>query len=185
MFDHNQIDERHRLWLRSVLLSGHFDRTLEIGSWRGWSTTAFIDALAAGKIVDCHICEPFPQQELLNRIANLRIGLHPETSVETLSDDGAWDFVFIDGDHQLSTVMAEAELLLRWKVPTIMAHDTCNGDPGCEGPQHMKVMLQKAGYLILEDAIRRDGELTHRGMLFATVDPLLLEVGRAGLIEHC
>lgn len=166
------IDLRHLRWLHAVLMSGRFRRVLEIGSYHGYSTTAFLAALEAGKVGEVHLCEPHPTAELLERIAGTGAVLHAERSVDLLAADADWDFVFVDGDHFEANVKEEARLLIAAGVRCVMAHDTSAASiyPECDGPQHLKAAFQAAGYFCCEDSLKREGERTERGMFFAALD---------------
>ena len=166
------IDARHRDWLRAELLTWRHRRVLEIGSHRGYSTQAFIDAMQAGAVDEVHLCEPSPTPELLAMIADRPgVTLHRERSVDLLRDDCRWDLVFVDGDHSVRTVTKEAELLIAARVPAVFAHDTASAGryPRCEGPALLKDAFTAAGYHCTEDAEFRPGERTDRGMMLATV----------------
>jgi len=167
------IDERHRNWLRAVLLSGRFPRVLEIGCHHGFSTAAFLDACRARKVGEVHLCEPnvTPELEALLTRYDLgdRVKLHRLPSVELLARDVAFDLVFVDGDHRAHYVEAETAFLLGANVRAVFAHDTSAAGryPEIDGPQHLKAAFQRAGYHCLEDAVLRPGERTDRGMFFA------------------
>lgn len=168
------IDSRHRDWIRAELLTGRYRRVLEIGSHMGYSTTAFLDALEAGKVDEVHLCEPNPTPELLRLIDGKRgVTLHRERSIKLLANDCRWDLVFVDGDHSLRTVTKEAELLIAARVPAVFAHDTASSGryPRCEGPAILRAEFTAAGYHCEEDAEFRLGERTDRGMMLATLLP--------------
>lgn len=183
----SEIDTRHRNWLRDVLLSGCFRRVLEIGSFCGYSTLAFIDALKAQKVEQVHLCDIRLRPQLAERIAGTGVVFHSSFSRDLLAADGDWDLVFVDGNHSAATVKEETELLLRHRVPTIVAHDTQSHPyyAGCDGPQHLKLAVQRAGYFVIEDSLMRDGERTHRGMLFASTDMKAYEIARQHFVTHC
>lgn len=165
------IDSRHRDWLRAELMSGRHRRVLEIGSHRGYSTEAFLDALAAGMVDEVHLCEPSPLPELLKLIEGKpRVTLHRCRSVDLLARDRRWDLVFVDGNHTARVVSKEAEILIAARVPAVFAHDTAAAGrfPKCEGPALLKGVFTAAGYRCTEDAEFRPGERTDRGMMLAT-----------------
>lgn len=164
------IDARHRDWIRNELLTGRHRRVLEIGSHKGYSTQAFLDALQAGAIDELHLCEPSPTPELLSLIAGTPAVLHRCSSLELLAKDCRWDLVFADGDHSAATVRPEATLLLAAKVPAVFAHDVATDDryPGCEGARLYRELFERAGYHVVEDSRQRPGERTDRGMMLAT-----------------
>lgn len=163
------IDARHRDWIRIELLTGRHRRVLEIGSHRGYSTRAFLDALAAGAIDELHLCEPHPTPELLELIAGTPAVLHRCSSLELLRKDCRWDLVFADGDHSAAVVEQEAKLLLASHVPAVFAHDVASGDryPNCAGARLYRELFEVAGYHVVEDSRQRPGERTDRGMMLA------------------
>jgi hypothetical protein len=165
------IDLRHRKWIESVLMSGKYRRVLEIGSWKGYSTVAFLKALDAGKIDELHVVEPKPQLELHWRIASAkekdRVHLHETKSVKFLDECKVpFDLAFVDGDHSSEAVLGELKRLVPAKIPVLFFHDVCaaNFVSNCGGPQYAVQQLQSAGYLGLLDALHRPDEWTHRGL---------------------
>lgn len=186
-----EIDERHLLWLKSVLMSGRFKRVLEIGSYRGYSTAAFLEALEAGAVQEVHLCEPYPKIELEWGIASCskrsHVALHKTLSTDLLDRLADWDFIFVDGEHSKATVLAELERLVPMGVPCLMAHDTSSVGryEGCDGPQYTKWVYQAEGYYCLEDALDRPDERTHRGMFFAASTPDLYKIGLDGYQRYC
>jgi hypothetical protein len=164
------IDARHREWIRRELMTGRHRRVLEIGSHRGYSTKAFLDALAAGAIDELHLCEPNPTPELLKLIEGTPAVLQRCTSLELLRRDCRWDLVLADGDHSVANVKVEAKLLLDAKVPALFAHDITADDryPNCEGARLYRELFEGAGYHVIADVEKRPGERTDRGMMLAT-----------------
>jgi hypothetical protein len=168
--DPNAIDERHRNWLREVLLNGEYRRVLEVGSWKGFSAAAFFDALTEGKVEEVHLCDSRPQPELEAAVRRHplrdRITLHRTPSVDLLGRDADWDFTFIDGNHSARVVGAELNLLLPMRLRVVAFHDTssCGRYEGCDGPQWAKRAYQRAGYFCIEDSVFRPDERTERGL---------------------
>lgn len=154
------IDSRHCSWIRETLRSGRFRKVLEIGSFRGYSTQAFLDALDCGAIDELHLCEPNPTPELWRLIRGKRVTLHRYPSVEVLAEIRDYDLVFVDGDHSEVNVRAEAELLIDMGC-AVFAHDTAMA-----GPAALKAAMQHHGYRVLEDNVQRAGERTERGLVF-------------------
>lgn len=167
------IDLRHRNWLENVLMSGKYRRVLEVGSWKGFSTVAFLKALDAGKVEELHIVEPRPQIELQWRIASAkrrdRVSLHEMKSVQFLDEDTDFDLCLIDGDHSGQVVLAELERLVPAGIGVLFFHDVCaaNFVSNCDGPQYAISQLQKAGYMGILDHLHRPDEHTNRGMYAA------------------
>lgn len=189
--DINQIDDRHLQWLRSSLLSVRRRRVCEIGCWKGHSTSAFFDALSMGVVDEVHLVDPKPRVELLEKINDhpLKnwIHLHRCSSVNFLSNDTDFDFIFVDGDHSKANVVAELSLLLPAQIPLIAAHDTSSGDrfPNCFGPQHIKHMYQMEGYYVIEDSLFRVNERTERGLTFAAKTLELYGTVLDGYRKYC
>lgn len=199
-----QVDERHRRWLSAVLASGQFRSVLEIGSFQGYSTRAFLEACAAGNCDQVHLCEPTPTPELLallEKFALDRLTLDRRPSLDLLRqkdrrqknesvisalDFSAFELVFVDGDHSADVVSQEAALLLAARVPVVFAHDTAAARywPGCDGPQLLKREFQAAGYFCLEDSEHRPAERTHRGMFCACLEREHFEICRAAYVRE-
>lgn len=180
------VDKRHIYWMHDILASRRWGKTLEIGSLHGATATAFVEAANAGHIERAYFCDVNVKPGLEKTLGRQR---EPERrrilrcrSAEALAEHGPFDFVFVDGDHRLPTVIEETRLLLEQGTPCVMAHDTSSHVSGirdCEGPQHLKLNFQAtAPYLCLEENYRRGGEATHRGMFFATRDAELFETAR-------
>lgn len=177
------VDKRHVYMLREVLAFGFFD-ALEIGSYRGASSTAFAEAVNAEQVDRVTFCDRRPLPELI-RVAsvcsNQKVGILMADSLFALTDTNA-DFIFVDGSHDLATVTQEVELLKHIRPTCIMAHDTNATDAGyvhAEGAKYLKEQFSGGGYFTLEDAVQRDGEETHRGLFFSTTDKELYEHAKA------
>jgi hypothetical protein len=137
-----------------------------------------------------------PGDELMLAVAIRDLHLaHPgqfQTDVRTSADaiyllrqSESFVFVFLDGDHRLSNVREELELLPERQPRCVMIHDTNSqaaGYPDCEGPPLFKWRLQTtAPYLCLEDNAPRPGEDTWRGMFLDTTSVELFEAARTSL----
>lgn len=174
-------DLRHVRLIHDDLMSGKFNRVLEIGSFLGFSTCAFLDALKRGAIRELHICDIMPQPQLLAAIKFYglegRVVIHRERSTELLARDRAWDFVFVDGDHSIDNCRREAELLLAMEVPVVYAHDTAGHmfEPWktwstLEGPPELARMFRAdPRYVCSEDCSMRTNEFTQRGLFRAVL----------------
>jgi hypothetical protein len=178
-------DLRHVRMIHDELCQGSYGRVLEIGCFRGYSTSAFLAALKAAHIGELHLCELAVTPELERVIAHYAVGgsrlhLHQCTSLELLQRDSNWDAVFVDGDHSVETCTAEAKLLIAGGVRTIMAHDSSADPakyPACEGPAATKTMYEDAGYILSEDTEDRPGERTDRGLMIARLPAQPPEAG--------
>lgn len=176
------LDPSHVEMLYRLLLLGGFRRVLEVGCFTGASTCAYFEALEQGAEFELHLCDVEIRPEI-HRLLGMcavpeRVHLHQRQSLEVL--DGTYDLVFLDGDHRLPAVVPELERLLRQGAPTILAHDTSNWRPNCDGTRYLREALRNhPEYHVLEDNALRSGEETTRGLLLATRDRELFERVRA------
>jgi hypothetical protein len=172
-------DLRHVRWIRDTLQTGRFRKVLEVGCMYGYSTSAFLDALKAGRVDSVDLCEPAPTPELRALLAGAgdKVRLHECTVQELFARPwGGWDLVFLDGDHDRTTAEVEVKTLLRNRVRAVFVHDSASA---FTGPPVIKEGLAGAGYKTVEDAVARPGEITDRGMLFATLGAADFRAGAA------
>jgi len=164
------MDELHIQMLHSsVLMLGRSGLVaVEIGSYRGASTSALIEAVNIGVVEHLHIIEIKPTETLRQIMALClypdRITLHTCNSWETPITKA--DVVFIDGHHGWPA-LADVLVSLRWGASVISMHDTRNysyGIRGCYGSgigaDNLKVMPDRVWF---EDFATRAGTRTHRG----------------------
>jgi len=153
---------------------------MEIGSYRGASTSALITAVNNGKLEHLHIVETNPTESLRRAIAMCRfpekVTLWTKPSWEVEVD--ALDFVLVDGDHRFAA-FADAMHAIRRGAKVIVMHDSAahqNGYPNLWGAWSASVCLAAVpGYHAFEDAERREGLQTERGLLFTSKDPSILK----------
>jgi len=161
------MDPRHIDMLFNILVNNDFKNVLEIGSFHGVSTTAFVEALLLKPNLSVSICDIKISQQvktLLDSCQNKdRIRVHNTYSKNIIN--GSYDLIFVDGDHALATVKEEVDLLLKYNVETVLAHDTNAQIAGydlCDGSHYLGVTL-KSKYDWCEDIKDRPNELTKRG----------------------
>lgn len=165
-----QMDDRHTYMLYDAAVSNwEGSRTaVEIGSWKGRTTCALIEALNNGKLDHLHVIELSPTSELRRVLA-----LANDPSKVTLHTTPSWDltvipsadFVFIDGDHRWPAI-ADTLRALAWGAKVICMHDTQAFPrvPDCWGSWNAaKLLRQHPEWECAEDAIDRNGEKTFRG----------------------
>jgi hypothetical protein len=165
------MDERHIYWMADVLSTGHHRSALEIGPLHGATSTAFIEAINAGKLDSVTFVDMVITPELEKLVSTCR---HPERvemlqgdSIAVMSSGRKWDFVLVDGDHSLTQVAPEVDQLLLMRPLTVMAHDT--GLEDTTGPSYLKHTFQVLPeYYCLEENMRREKERTYRGLFLAT-----------------
>lgn len=188
-------DKRHVEIIYEFLMANDFKRVAEIGSYSGFSTAAFIEALNQGKDFKFHISELAPTRQLKALISLCKkpdnIILHVQTGEEVLEHWRDFDFVFIDGDHDVKGAGAELLMILRYGIPNLMAHDTNIYKIDkiyhpCKGAELIaRTMKSHKDYYWLEDKEERQGELTDRGLFFATMDENKYNVAKEIFLELC
>lgn len=177
----NAMDIRHVAIVHGVLMCRKFKNALELGSWRGASSTAFIQAINAGRLEQVTFCDLTIQESLLDVIGACdypdRVRVTTEQSWDVLESGEDYDFILVDASHDLESVANELARLVLRKPRVVMAHDTnatAAGYPKCEGAQLLKeIFTGMEGYKCHEDAVKREGERTERGLFLATNDAAL------------
>jgi hypothetical protein len=174
------MDKRHVYLLHDILKAHPFTSALEIGSFMGATATAFVEAVnsgvglgESGAVVFCDVSV---QASLIDVVGNIkdpeRAKITPQPSWAVLDSQIPWDFIFVDGAHDIDTVTLEVKRLLKRRPLCVMAHDTNGPDAGvsvCEGAKYLAdVFKAQPDYFWLEDARKREGEATDRGLFFAT-----------------
>lgn len=188
------VDERHVYLMHSILCAWPFNHALEIGSYNGASSTAFVEAVSENNLRTATLCDLHPTDSLravvsANRQDALMVQISAAHSCEQLSHRFSFDFIFVDGNHDMESVKPEVEQLLIRRPLCVMAHDTNATDAGypkAEGAKFLKETFQTLnGYQSIEDAEFRDGEETQRGMFLATSDPRLFEIASGLFAKWC
>lgn len=167
-------DQRHIDILHDLAMGlppdGHI---AEIGSWRGASTSAYVEAMRARPdlTLTCYEIRPTPQ--LLRVIdeggpnVRARVVVVDRPAPEAMQQ-GA-DLVFIDGDHK-AAALADLAVCLALDCGVLALHDTHG-----TGPRSRKLawgsilaadILRRApDRSYWEDCERREGEYTDRGFM--------------------
>ncbi len=191
------MDKRHVYLLNDILRSWPFKNALEIGSFNGASSTAFVEAINAGSEMTATFCDVCPTHSLMDVVKNCRvpdrakITRSPSTVVlDAVIQDSAqpYDFVLVDGRHDAESVAQELMRLIVRKPLCVMAHDTNAteaGFPACEGAKLLRDTFDSLGWWCLEDREERDGELTHRGIFMATPSKELWLAGNDAFLRWC
>jgi hypothetical protein len=169
-------DKRHVEIIHQILIRNDFKRVAELGSYTGFSTAAFIEALNQGKDFKLHIIDPCPTKQLRTLISMCKkpqnVILHTQKGEDVLAKWRDFDFVFVDADHSIKGAGADLLMLLRNETPNIMAHDTNLfniGNNQGEGSDLIgRVLSSHKDYMCIEDKKQRPNELTDRGLFFAS-----------------
>jgi predicted O-methyltransferase YrrM len=176
------MDKRHVYLLHDILHSWPFQNALEIGSFNGASSTAFVEAINEGSPMTATFCDVCPTHSLMDVArycrfpARARITKQP--SCEVLDSGEPYDFILVDGNHDAESVAKELMRLIVRKPLCVMAHDTSateTGYPACEGAKLLKDTFRSMNWECLEDSDRRGGERTERGLFFATQNSELFD----------
>lgn len=169
--DWMQMDDRHvQMLYRAACSEWRGTRVaVEIGSWKGRSTTALVEALNQGRLDHLHVIEVKPTRELREVLACARdaskVTLHTKPSWDL--DLAAADFVFIDGDHRWPA-LADTLRAVTWGAKVICMHDSASFPrlQSCWGSWNAAKMLKQCpGRVYEEDCEDRAGEKTFRGFL--------------------
>lgn len=160
------MDYRHVEMLREEILTARPRVAVEIGAYRGHSTTAFLEAMRDLPDMHLHVFDTHITPKLRTMVATSsvsdRVFLHRNP---VWGSDLAPDFAFIDGDHGLPA-LADLGWCLAREVPVIAMHDTRTAErlPECWGSAAVAKLL--SGHLRrdwTEDCKDRPGENTWRG----------------------
>lgn len=166
------MDLRHIRMVHSVLVVIRPERTLEIGGYSGCSSSAFV---AAG-VPDAHFAEISPSERFLSVVRDNGT-IHQRKGCDVIASEPPFDVVLVDGAHDMQSVSEELAALLENTPRVIIAHDVKSSDhgyPHCEGAAYLMSELARLGWHMLIDAEHRQGECTHRGVMFTTRDPELM-----------
>lgn len=189
------MDKRHVEVIYEFLMRNDFSRTCEIGSYTGYSTIAFIEALNHGKDFKFHISEPNPTHQLRALISLCtkpdNVILHTQQGVDVLEKWTNFDFVMVDGNHNIEGAGLELLMILRNGTPNVIAHDTnvskrdAMNHP-CLGSELLgRTLWSHVDYKCIEDKKQREGEKTDRGLLFATINEDTYQIGQEIFKDKC
>ena len=147
--------------------SGLFRNVLEIGCADGYSTHSFVSALRDGGSFQLSICDVHFQKTVLDMVQNTPVKVFNKPSVEVISPE--FDFIFVDGNHDINTVGQEISMLLDCGTDTILAHDTFIYHPDFRGAVLLrKVFSSHRDYLSFYYNEKKEGDQTHYGMSLFT-----------------
>lgn len=143
---------------------------VEVGSYMGCSTSAFVEAINDRLVGELHCYEINPTAELHETLkeaepfgpAYLKTVPYPKSPIYA-------DLIFIDADHEHGAVL-DTLAALCMGCPHIVMHDhNCiNVGLGCGGVDWAVKLLKAAPNMHWhEDAAKRAGMWTHRGLFYA------------------
>lgn len=187
-------DKRHVEIIYEFLMRSDLKRVAELGSYTGFSTASFIEALNNGKDFKLHLSEPRPTQQLKTLISMCKkpdnIVLHTQHGGKFLTDWKDFDLVFVDADHSMVGAGSDLLAILANEIPNVMAHDTnLNNMPsnydGTGTDLFGRVLKIHPDYKVIEDKKQREGEFTERGFLFASLDEDSYNIAKGVFEELC
>lgn len=178
------MDREHVAMLHALAMQVPDGGTVvEIGSHRGASTSAFVEALNKGKEFDLWCVELDPRQDLwavcdlCTKRDDIHVCVADSTDFEIPKQA---DLVFIDGDHGVQALV-DVYHAIEAEARVIAMHDTRShehGIRGCLGAWLAAKMLSQVPERVWdEDCPVVDGRWTHRGFGWSRNGP---DVGRAG-----
>jgi hypothetical protein len=187
------VDLRHAQVLFAVCAWARPRVVVEIGSHRGASTAAFVEAIRAGFVEQLHCIEPRPRPQLFQVCARAagRVTIHrrplgPELVRFVLRPAA---MVLIDGDHG-APALTDLAAFLRENTAIIALHDTNPLSPhaaACWGAIRAAEQLRShdhGAYAIAHDQALRPGERTHRGLTLGFLrDPALADRTQALMLH--
>jgi predicted O-methyltransferase YrrM len=159
------MDERHVFMLHSVLSGWPFRNALELGSFCGASSTAFVEAINGGSEMVATFCDAEPTESLWQVVRNCkqpgRVRVTADLSWLVLESPEDFDFVLVDANHDLESVSKELQRLMVRRPLCVMAHDTNATRMGyrrAEGAELLKrTFIEDPDYFCIEYAMRRKG----------------------------
>ncbi len=183
------MDERHVFIVHEILRSWPFRNALELGSYWGASSTAFVQTINAGSAMTATFCDVNITDGLMavadSCLRQDQIKLTPTPSWRVLQSLQDYDFILVDANHDMASVRKEVDELMRRRPVCVMAHDTnatAAGYPAAEGAEMLKKEFSRC-YHCIEDCEDRPGEETSRGLFLATTNNELFELAKGAFAK--
>lgn len=187
------MDKRHVYVIHEILKSYEFKSAIELGSFMGASSTAFIEAINGGSKMRAEFCDievrPSLDAVVSSCIHQDQVKIVKGKSWDVLSDRSReYDLIVVDANHDYESVARELDHLLDRLPLCIIAHDTSatkSGYRNAEGAAFLaKVLTQRAyrecGYREFRDDKIRAGEETNRGLsVFCNHNSLSFQIKKA------
>jgi len=144
---------------------------VEVGSYMGASTSAFVEAMKDG-LIDKLLCYEIKPTEELIKTRDIASGRGFDATIVEKPYPTApiyADLILIDADHEHGAVLDTLAAVVMG-CPHIVMHDhNCiNVGLGCRGVDNsVRLLKQRAGWHWHEDTAKRAGMWTHRGLFYA------------------
>lgn len=167
------MDAIHIQQLYRICERARIRSVIEVGSYSGASTSAFVEAMNAGIVTQLQCHEIHPTDSLRNVLARVTRGRAELVVTSFYHHPQPADLILIDGDHGWPA-LADLAAALAMDIPHIILHDTV-GLFDCHGSKLAADLLRKAArYYCHEDNRHRVGMFTGRGLMHAHH---LMEIG--------
>lgn len=163
-------DSRHVYLQYCLVMTNYFHFVCEIGCHKGFSSSAYVQALKDGAHIGLTLCDRAVTPELKKLVdGHTHVKIMECDSLTALRNYNH-DLVILDGDHTMACVERELGYCLYSRTGTIILHDWCAGHvPNCDGPPWAAALLmQHPLYTCAWDNRKREGEYTDRGILVAS-----------------
>jgi hypothetical protein len=159
-----EMDWRHVCMINAVLVSEKPKSVVEFGCWKGFSSSAIIEAMET--------CPEIERADFLDKEMKPELKAHdypPRLNVREAPSSaymGSADFWVLDGDHNAGAI-EDYKMACDRNAKTIVIHDTHSfyimGRH--EGARDIGGFLQIAAWYSFLDCAARAGEFTSRGLL--------------------
>jgi hypothetical protein len=165
------MDLRHAKMIKEFVSSLEgITKYIEVGCCYGISTASFLEASII-KNTKCILIDPSFQSNLVKMCENYNLQYSDQLSMYEDYSFNVLDkvvdsesIVLLDGDHRLSAVKEEINILEKYKPRAIILHDVLYDDKYCDGPKWAFDRLCSIGYYGIIDGEERQSERTHRGL---------------------
>jgi hypothetical protein len=164
------MDAVHVQVMYNVAMEMGWRRVLEIGSFDGFSASAYVQAKIDAAVGELICVDRTVRPTLLKVLSRARDNWTVASEIGSVYLDrvDVGDLLVLDSDHDLATSRLELEAALRKEWPNIFAHDVGATQTHSPGPQWILAELIRLGWHVLVDELPREGMATHRGLMFAT-----------------
>lgn len=166
------MDWRHVEMIHAVLCHELPASVVEIGTYRGASTSAIMEAMEAHPQINRAMLVDYAFQIPEWVTATVKNRVEMFAGDFALMHGHRADCWIIDGNHEMQPACQDLRSALHGGAKIIIVHDTHTaaaiGVGGHDGAAFIAAQL-KSKYPCFADALKRDGELTHRGLLIAFV----------------
>lgn len=178
------MDPIHIRFIYRLVMTGGFKNILEVGCYRGASTSALVQSQIDGADFELTCCDVLIRETLRNVLKKSPRSVRIEEKDSLQVIDSSYDLIIIDGDHCIKQVSRELGLCLFHETQTMILHDTNMGyAPEMEGPDMARKILElHPDFYVVSDKQERPGMWTYRGLSAATRNKTIHDIAK-GLLN--